>query len=132
MEAVQKEVARWKAEQANKPKKEQAAPAEPTPVPEAAKPQEVPSEPEPAAARSLDFKAYVDVPTMEEIEKLIIQKQPNHRRCHPNQNLLLRGRWISRHMWMCQLWRRSRSLSSRSSQTTGGAIRTRTCCCAVA
>lgn len=75
MEGVQKEVARWKVEQANKPKKEKAAPAEPAPVPEAPEPQEVPSKPELAAPRSLDFKAYVDVPTMEEIEKLIIQKK---------------------------------------------------------
>mmetsp|Transcript_69270 Transcript_69270/g.123347 ORF Transcript_69270/g.123347 Transcript_69270/m.123347 type:complete len:311 (-) Transcript_69270:137-1069(-) len=77
-EAAAKEVARWKAEQANKPKK--AAKAEdPTPVPAA---KEAPP-PEPAAkaaeaadaVRTMDFKAYVDVPTMEEIERLIIQKK---------------------------------------------------------
>jgi pre-mRNA-splicing factor ISY1 len=72
MEAVEKEVATWKAEQANKPKKAQdATPEVPKPVPEA--PKEV--VPEPPTTKSLDFKAYVDVPTMEEIEKLIIQKK---------------------------------------------------------
>lgn len=74
MEAVQKEVARWKAEQANKPKKAAEPEEKPRakPVPEA--PKEV-ATPEPAATRAIDFKAYVDVPTMEEIEKLIIQKK---------------------------------------------------------
>jgi len=77
MEAVQKEVARWKAEQANKPKSKQvAAPAEPELAPEPTK--EASGEPEKKAPRSMDFKAFVDVPTMEEIEKLIIAKKKQH------------------------------------------------------
>jgi len=74
MEAVEKEVARWKADQANKPKKAQAPEPE-APIPEPQVHKEEVAAPEPAAARTLDFKAYVDVPTMEEIEKLIIQKK---------------------------------------------------------
>jgi len=71
MEAVQKEVSRWKTEQANNPKKA-VDDSEPTP-----KSQQIEAVvvPEPAAARTLDFKSFVDVPTMEEIEKLIIQKK---------------------------------------------------------
>lgn len=73
-EAVQKEIARWKAEQANKPKKDQAP--EPTvSVPQPKPPKDSAKEPEQTAAKTNEFKAYVDVPTMEEIEKLIIQKK---------------------------------------------------------
>lgn len=76
MEATQKEVSRWKVEQANKPKEKQVAqPEEPVPAP---KVEEVPAQPEKAAPRTMDFKAYVDVPTMEEIEKLIIAKKKQH------------------------------------------------------
>lgn len=74
MEAVQKDVARWKAEQANKPKIAKVPElAEPAPAPKETK-QDVVVEPE-STTKKLDFKAYVDVPTMEEIEKLIIQKK---------------------------------------------------------
>lgn len=75
MEAVQKEVSRWKVEQANKPKPKQVSEPE-TPTPEPQTPKEVPvPAPEPTPAKPYDFKAYVDVPTMEEIEKLIIKKK---------------------------------------------------------
>jgi pre-mRNA-splicing factor ISY1 len=75
MEAVAQEVSRWKAEQANKPKKadKPGETAKHAPVPEKLK--EAPVVAEPASTRTLDFKSYVDVPTMEEIEKLIIQKK---------------------------------------------------------
>jgi len=72
MEAVQKEVNRWNAEQANKPAKKQKTGEAPTPVAEA--PTEV-AAPLAAAPKTMDFKAFVDVPTMEEIEKLIIAKK---------------------------------------------------------
>eukprot|EP00928_Gymnodinium_smaydae_P054099 TRINITY_DN37931_c0_g1_i1.p1 TRINITY_DN37931_c0_g1~~TRINITY_DN37931_c0_g1_i1.p1 ORF type:complete len:318 (+),score=100.32 TRINITY_DN37931_c0_g1_i1:181-1134(+) len=78
-EATQKEAARWKAAQANKPQKatkRQEAPAAqaatPAPPKKQAKKEEVAKVPEDAA---LDFKAYVDVPTMEDIERLIVQKK---------------------------------------------------------
>lgn len=74
MEAVEKEVSRWKVEQANKPKPAQVEKKVES-APEPQKPKEPAVVPEPAASRSLDFKSYVDVPTMEEIEKLIIQKK---------------------------------------------------------
>lgn len=76
MEAVQKEVSRWKAEQANKPKepssKKVAVAEVPVPEPTLQKDTSVPAT---VADSKMDFKSYVDVPTMEEIEKLIIQKK---------------------------------------------------------
>jgi len=80
MEAVQKEVARWKAEQANKPKEpsdKKAAVAE-EPVPEPVAQKQDTGVPETGADRKTEFKSYVDVPTMEEIEKLIIQKKKDY------------------------------------------------------
>lgn len=81
MEAVQREVARWKAEMASKPppaKKARKGKEAPTDSPAASpSPEAEPAEP-PAtteADRGMDFKAYVDVPTMEDIERLIIQKK---------------------------------------------------------
>jgi len=73
MEATQKEVARWKAEEANKPKKQKVADPSPAAEPEAPKVEL--SAPEKVKPRTMDFKSYVDVPTMEEIEKLIIAKK---------------------------------------------------------
>eukprot|EP00931_Biecheleriopsis_adriatica_P108863 TRINITY_DN83132_c0_g1_i1.p1 TRINITY_DN83132_c0_g1~~TRINITY_DN83132_c0_g1_i1.p1 ORF type:complete len:306 (-),score=98.53 TRINITY_DN83132_c0_g1_i1:42-959(-) len=72
-EAQKKEMARWKAEQATKKAKisheveeKEEAEAEEPPAPEVEK----------AASQDFaDFKAYVDVPTMEDIERLIIQKK---------------------------------------------------------
>lgn len=75
MEAIQKEVSRWKAEEANKPKKAKTADSKETVV---AAVQEAPTEVVPlekVAPRTMDFKSFVDVPTMEEIEKLIIAKK---------------------------------------------------------
>jgi len=74
MEAVQKEVNRWNAEQANKPAKKQKTGEAPAPVAVAEAPTEV-AAPLAAAPKTMDFKAFVDVPTMEEIEKLIIAKK---------------------------------------------------------
>eukprot|EP00929_Paragymnodinium_shiwhaense_P046087 TRINITY_DN23485_c1_g2_i1.p2 TRINITY_DN23485_c1_g2~~TRINITY_DN23485_c1_g2_i1.p2 ORF type:complete len:313 (-),score=122.93 TRINITY_DN23485_c1_g2_i1:335-1273(-) len=80
MEAQMKEIARWKAESANKPKAKKAKTEA-----AAAKKQEEPKKAEqdskkPAAEgerpkSGLDFKAYIDVPTMEDIERLILQKK---------------------------------------------------------
>merc|ERR1711920_1013651 len=76
MEAQAKEIARWKAEQANKPPEKKQRVDEERKVP-AAKPVAAP----PVAAtktndsQGVDFKAYVDVPTMEDIEKLILEKK---------------------------------------------------------
>merc|ERR1712190_412150 len=77
MEAQAKEIARWKAEQANKPpekkqrvSEEKKAPAvrlDATPAVVATKTTE--------SQGGVDFKAYVDVPTMEDIEKLILEKK---------------------------------------------------------
>jgi pre-mRNA-splicing factor ISY1 len=80
-EAVAKEVARWKAEQANKPKKDQGDEGDQMKATEklqaALKKSDAveAKEAESTSARTVDFKAYVDVPTIEEIEKLIIQKK---------------------------------------------------------
>jgi len=72
MESQMKEVSKWKAEQANKPKKAKGSePEQPVPEPEMPKAASL----EKAAPKSMDFKSFVDVPTMEEIEKLIIQKK---------------------------------------------------------
>lgn len=75
MEAVAKEVARWKAENANKPKDKQAPAPAPAPVAVAAAPKDNGAAVDKREERSMDFKAFVDVPTMEEIEKLIIAKK---------------------------------------------------------
>lgn len=72
--AVQKEVARWEAERANAPKKAKVA-SEPEPA-KAGKPaQEKKAAEEPGDSKAIDFKAYVDVPTMKDIERLIIEKK---------------------------------------------------------
>jgi len=76
LEAVQKEVARWKAE--TKSKKARAAEEEDddaAEAKEAAPPAEQLPPEIPAAKAVADFKAYVDVPTMEDIERLIVQKK---------------------------------------------------------
>jgi len=73
IQAIQKEVARWKAQSRSKKakvedeeaKEEQAAKA----------PAEPPKQEIPAAQAVADFKAYVDVPTMEDIEALIVKKK---------------------------------------------------------
>jgi len=75
MEAVQKEVARWKAEEAGRPKKAKVS-KEPQPTPAEEKEKATPPEVVRTDAEAkIDFKAYVDVPTMADIEKLIIQKK---------------------------------------------------------
>lgn len=89
MEAQQREIARWKVEQASKPSKkakvsrlpDQRKATQQTEADED-KEEEVALEPEPkrevgkAGGKDFaDFKAYVDVPTMEDIERLIIQKK---------------------------------------------------------
>lgn len=69
-QAQQKEVARWKAELAKRPKhneatgSQQQGPKEPAQQDDATKVEKQP-----------DFKSYVDVPTMEDIEKLIVKKK---------------------------------------------------------
>jgi len=77
-EAQKKEIAKWKVEQPNRPSKkakvaeeevEDAPVEEPVPEPEV----EMPGKEDFA-----DFKAYVDVPTMEDIERLIIQKKKSY------------------------------------------------------
>merc|ERR1712194_702190 len=78
LEAVQKEVARWKAEQANKPAKK--ARTEETARPEKTESSvDVPKADIKASETSepvaTDFKAYVDVPTMDDIEQLILAKK---------------------------------------------------------
>lgn len=81
--AQAREVARWKAESANRPAKKARVSQELEP--------EVQKPPAPVAARTtlapkedaakvteirgVDFKAYVDVPTMEDIERLILEKK---------------------------------------------------------
>lgn len=78
-EAQKQEVDRWKAEQARKKAKVAAVAEESARETEEAEVAE-PAEPEVEKADSkdfADFKAYVDVPTMEDIERLIIQKKKN-------------------------------------------------------
>lgn len=82
-EAARREEAKWRAEQANKPKGQ----AKKAPLAEApknlAEERREKAAPEAATAdgsrkrvaEQQDFKAYVDVPTMEDIERLIIQKK---------------------------------------------------------
>jgi len=76
LEAAQKEVARWEAERAKagkaaKEPSEQEPPAasQPAPAKEAAQPAEA------KGSDFADFKAYVDVPTMKDIERLILEKK---------------------------------------------------------
>jgi len=79
MESVAKEVARWKVEEANKPpptkkaktSNESATPASEPEVPAVAA-KDLPKSTEIAG---VNFKAYVDVPTMEDIERLILEKK---------------------------------------------------------
>lgn len=76
-EARQKEVARWKVEEANRPApaKKQKTGKEGAKE-EAKKPEEEAKAPEKTEAQAVnEFKSYVDVPSMDEIEKLIIQKK---------------------------------------------------------
>jgi len=81
LEAVQKEVARWKAETKSKKarateEEEDDDAAEAREATEAKAPPAKQPPPEiPAAKAVADFKAYVDVPTMEDIERLIVQKK---------------------------------------------------------
>ncbi|CAE7331357.1 ISY1 [Symbiodinium pilosum] len=82
-EAVKKLQAEWKAEQVVKASKKRKAPKDAKDKEEAAKedkPEEEakPKEPEvekPKGQDFADFKAYVDVPTMQDIERLIVQKK---------------------------------------------------------
>lgn len=86
MEAVQKEVARWKAdagERAERQAKKKQKTSKQVADGAAAQDQPSASPPRDAAPpadagadrRAADFKAYVDVPTMEDIERLILQKK---------------------------------------------------------
>merc|ERR1712217_47815 len=78
MAAVAKEVARWKAEQANKPatktktdetitqeKVEKTTEVHKVDIKDSDAPE----------SQAVDFKAYVDVPTMDDIEQLILAKK---------------------------------------------------------
>jgi len=80
-EQMQKSVARWKSEQANKKPKTQAE----APAPELAEQGTAAAGAATAgpgdakkSETGADFKAYVDVPTMEDIERLIVQKKKQH------------------------------------------------------
>mmetsp|Transcript_107925 Transcript_107925/g.305122 ORF Transcript_107925/g.305122 Transcript_107925/m.305122 type:complete len:313 (+) Transcript_107925:83-1021(+) len=75
-EAVQKEVARWNAENEGKPKKPKIADAKKSNSKSDVEATKVvaPAEASQTNAR-MDFKAYVDVPTMDDIERIIIQKK---------------------------------------------------------
>jgi len=80
--AVKREVTRWESEVAKRPRtaaaKEPDA-REPAPASEPASAPAPAAAPERAAggeaAKGIDFKAYVDVPTMQDIERLIIEKK---------------------------------------------------------
>lgn len=78
-EKVTKEAARWKAEDANKPKAKKAKVTAVTPAMDAAAPEAEPKAPKTVAEGEAKvghvFKAYIDVPTMDDIEQLIIQKK---------------------------------------------------------
>jgi len=79
-EGQKQEVDRWKVEQARKKAKVAAVVAEDSAAQETEEVTEVQAEVEVEKADSkdfADFKAYVDVPTMEDIERLIIQKKKN-------------------------------------------------------
>jgi pre-mRNA-splicing factor ISY1 len=77
LQAVQKEVARWQAESKTKRAKVADATEDVAKAEEEAKP--TPAEPAkaeiPTAKAVADFKAYVDVPTMQDIEQLIVRKK---------------------------------------------------------
>merc|ERR1712151_899298 len=76
--AVAKEVARWKAETANRPPTKKAKVSDITDVPRPAAVEQPPAQSEAAKrtdTQAVDFKAYVDVPTMEDIERLILEKK---------------------------------------------------------
>jgi len=81
--AQQKEVARWKADEASRPAKKQKTKdaKEDAPKVEEKKEEAKPAVPEAEAEQEKteqaisDFKAYVDVPTMDEIEQLIVKKK---------------------------------------------------------
>lgn len=81
-QAQRKEVARWKAEVASKPKAKKAKLSDEKSV-EAKKAEDDVKAAAAVADREaaekpkagIDFKAYVDVPTMEDIEKLIVEKK---------------------------------------------------------
>merc|ERR1712113_874387 len=73
-----KEIARWKAEQANKPpeKKQKVSEQKKAPaVPLAEVPVAVASTKAKEVPGGVDFKAFVDVPTMEDIERLLLEKK---------------------------------------------------------
>lgn len=80
-ERVQKAMATWKAENADKPKTKKAKVASEAvaqqnlAAEEAARPAE---KKEVGKASGMDFKAYVDVPSMEEISQLILAKKKEH------------------------------------------------------
>eukprot|EP00930_Biecheleria_cincta_P087967 TRINITY_DN77202_c0_g1_i2.p2 TRINITY_DN77202_c0_g1~~TRINITY_DN77202_c0_g1_i2.p2 ORF type:complete len:336 (-),score=112.18 TRINITY_DN77202_c0_g1_i2:137-1144(-) len=77
-EAQKQEVERWKAEQAKKKAKVAVVAEESEQQPEeVAEEQAEPEVEKPDSKDFADFKAYVDVPTMEDIERLIIQKKKN-------------------------------------------------------
>eukprot|EP00440_Ansanella_granifera_P041515 gb/GFBE01045022.1/.p1 GENE.gb/GFBE01045022.1/~~gb/GFBE01045022.1/.p1 ORF type:complete len:315 (+),score=121.03 gb/GFBE01045022.1/:1-945(+) len=84
-EAQKKEIARWKAEQASRPAakrakvsgRQEAADDESDEAEAAEEPEPAPVVEKAASQDFADFKAYVDVPTMEDIERLIIQKKKN-------------------------------------------------------
>lgn len=77
IEAVQNAVARWKADAPNRPAKKQrtAAPvqAQGSPAPE--EPEQDEEAPAADGTKKSEFKSYVDVPTMEDIQKLIVEKK---------------------------------------------------------
>lgn len=69
-EAQQKEVARWKAEMANRTKDKEVTDSQNP------SPKEPPQQADDTKMeKQSDFKSYVDVPTMEDIEKLIVKKK---------------------------------------------------------
>lgn len=82
-EAVQREAKRFKAAQAKRPAGEaqDTATEAPATTPAATKDGDiapVAEASEAAAAKKTDFKAYVDVPTMQDIERLILEKKKKH------------------------------------------------------
>lgn len=73
--AVQKEVARWEAERA-KAKSSSKEPSEPEPKrAKQAQEKAVEASPPSETKAVVDFKAYVDVPTLKDIERLILEKK---------------------------------------------------------
>jgi len=77
-ESQKQEVDRWKVEQARKKPKVAVVAEESVQETEEVTEQQAEPEVEKAGSKDFaDFKAYVDVPTMEDIERLIIQKKKN-------------------------------------------------------